>query len=378
MTDQPFKILVVGGGAGGLELACKLGRKWGAERVALVDAKLFHIWKPSLHEVAAGTLDIHQEGLSYQMLAHDNGFSFLYGPMTGLDTARARAGRRRGDGRRRGGAARTPHRLRVAGAGDRQRVQRLRRAGRRRPRVLAGRPAGRRALPPAHAAAAVAGRRAQERTIRRPALDIVIIGGGATGVELAAELREASSLHAQYGLRHIDAARDVRIRILEGAPRLLAPLAENVSDAATRLLGQRHVDVNTSCRVVRVDANQVTDADGNVYPADLCVWAAGIKAPPLLAEVGLPVTQERPGEGGRPAARRGRAGRVRVRRLRVVPAAGRQGRAAARAVGAPAGGLSLRAAAAARRHAIPARGRRTCSTTTARWCRSARARRWAA
>ena len=86
MTDQPFKVLVVGGGAGGLELACKLGRKWGPERVALVDAALFHIWKPSLHEVAAGTLDIHQEGLSYQMLAHDNGFSFVYGAMTGVDT----------------------------------------------------------------------------------------------------------------------------------------------------------------------------------------------------------------------------------------------------------------------------------------------------
>ena len=168
MTDQPFKVLVVGGGAGGLELACKLGRKWGAERVALVDAKLFHIWKPSLHEVAAGTLDIHQEGLSYQMLAHDNGFSFLYGPMTGAGHRRAPAGRRRGDGRRRGGAARTPRRLRVAGAGDRQRVQRLRRAGRRQPRVLAGRPAGRRALPPAHAAAAVAGRHPQEpRPARR-------------------------------------------------------------------------------------------------------------------------------------------------------------------------------------------------------------------
>src|SRR6195952_1358244 len=87
MTDQPFKVLVVGGGAGGLELACKLGRKWGSNRVALVDASLFHVWKPSLHEVAAGTLDIHQEGLSYQMLAHDNGFAFLYGAMTGVDTA---------------------------------------------------------------------------------------------------------------------------------------------------------------------------------------------------------------------------------------------------------------------------------------------------
>src|SRR5471032_3677660 len=87
MTDQPYSVLVVGGGAGGLELACKLGRRWGPERVALVDAALFHIWKPSLHEVAAGTLDIHQEGLSYQMLAHDNHFTFVYGALKGLDAA---------------------------------------------------------------------------------------------------------------------------------------------------------------------------------------------------------------------------------------------------------------------------------------------------
>ena len=78
------EIVIVGGGAGGLELACKLGRKLGPSKVALVDSRLFHIWKPSLHEVAAGTLDLHQEGLSYQMLAHDNGFSFVYGSMTGM------------------------------------------------------------------------------------------------------------------------------------------------------------------------------------------------------------------------------------------------------------------------------------------------------
>ena len=83
------EIVIVGGGAGGLELACKLGRKLGPSKVMLVDSRLYHIWKPSLHEVAAGTLDIHQEGLSYQMLAHDNGFTFVYGPLTGLDPAAA-------------------------------------------------------------------------------------------------------------------------------------------------------------------------------------------------------------------------------------------------------------------------------------------------
>ena len=290
MNDQPFKVLVVGGGAGGLELACKLGRKWGAERVALVDAKLFHIWKPSLHEVAAGTLDIHQEGLSYQMLAHDNGFSFLYGPMTGLDTAARQL---------------------VVGAvmDGAEEVLPERRVSYESLVIAIGSVSNDFGVPGvANHAFSLDGPHDAERfrlrmlqllslvDVRKThdpnaALDIVIIGGGATGVELAAELREATSLHAQYGLRHIDAARDVRIRILEGAPRLLAPLAENVSVAATKLLRQRHVDVNTSCRVVRIDWNQVTDADGNVYPADLCVWAAGIKAPPLLAQVGLPVTK---------------------------------------------------------------------------------------
>src|SRR3954466_8835322 len=79
-------IVIVGGGAGGLELACKLGRKLGPSKVTLVESRLYHIWKPSLHEVAAGTLDIHQEGLSYLMLGHDNRFNFVFGPMTGLDT----------------------------------------------------------------------------------------------------------------------------------------------------------------------------------------------------------------------------------------------------------------------------------------------------
>ena len=288
MTDQPFKVLVVGGGAGGLELACKLGRKWGPDRVALVDANLFHIWKPSLHEVAAGTLDIHQEGLSYQMLAHDNGFSFHFGPMTGLDTA--------------------AHQVVVGAVADgAEEVLPERRIDYESLVLAIGSVSNDFGVPGvADHAFSLDGPHDAERfrlrmlqllslvDVRKShdpnaAIDIVIIGGGATGVELAAELREATALHAQYGLRHIEAGRDVRIRILEGAPRLLAPLDEKVSAAATHLLKQRHVEVTTSCRVVKISWNQVTDADGHVYPADLCVWAAGIKAPPLLAQLGLPV-----------------------------------------------------------------------------------------
>jgi NADH dehydrogenase len=122
-------------------------------------------------------------------------------------------------------------------------------------------------------------------------LDIVIIGGGATGVELAAELREASGAYAVYGFSRLQVQRDVRITLLEGAPRILAPLPERVSDAALRLLDQRAIKVVTDCRVTRIDKHSVLDNAGKAYPADLCVWAAGIRAPEFLGSLGLPTNK---------------------------------------------------------------------------------------
>jgi NADH dehydrogenase len=122
-------------------------------------------------------------------------------------------------------------------------------------------------------------------------LDVVIIGGGATGVELAAELREASGAYAAYGFGHLKVKRDVRITLLEGAPRILAPLPERVSNAALGLLAKRAIKVVTDCRVTSIEKDQVIDGKGNRYRADLCVWAAGIRAPELLSSLGLPVNR---------------------------------------------------------------------------------------
>ncbi len=87
LTDTD-NIVIVGGGAGGLELACKLGRRFGAHRVTLVDKNFYHVWKPSLHDVATGTIDLHQEALSYTLLAHRNRFTFVFGAFTRLDAVR--------------------------------------------------------------------------------------------------------------------------------------------------------------------------------------------------------------------------------------------------------------------------------------------------
>ncbi|WP_317202213.1 NAD(P)/FAD-dependent oxidoreductase [Janthinobacterium sp.] len=285
------KIVIVGGGAGGLELACKLGRKLGADCVTLVDSRLYHIWKPSLHEVAAGTLDIHQEGLSYQMLAHDNDFSFIYGPLTGLDA--------------------TADRLTVGAVGDDAGAELMpeRHIGYTALVLAVGSTSNYFGVPGAreHTISLNATEDAEHFRLKllklltlaeqrkqakgEAGVDIVIIGGGATGVELAAELREASGVYASYGLRHLRVPGDVRITLLEGAPRILAPLPERVAAAAARLLAERGIGVVTDTRVTAIDAAGVSVAGGAVYPAHLCVWAAGIKAPDFLRGLGLPTNR---------------------------------------------------------------------------------------
>jgi NADH dehydrogenase len=287
------EIVIVGGGAGGLELACKLGRKLGPAKVMLVDMRLYHIWKPSLHEVAAGTLDIHQEGLSYQMLAHDNGFTFVYGPMTALDHGARRitvGAVRASDGEDILHERRIEYGSLVIAVGSTSNYFGVPGAREHTISLNATEDAERFRLRMLRMMA-VAEQAREERKDLDAALDVVIIGGGATGVELAAELREASGVYATYGFSRLQVKRDVRITLLEGAPRILAPLPERVSNAALKLLDERGIRVVNNCRVTTIEPDRVVDADGHVYPASLCVWAAGIRAPEFLGALGLPVNK---------------------------------------------------------------------------------------
>ena len=83
-------IVVVGGGAGGLELATRLGNKYGRWKTAditLIDRSRTHVWKPLLHEIAAGSMDIDRHQLDYLAQAHWHGFTYRFGEMTGIDRA---------------------------------------------------------------------------------------------------------------------------------------------------------------------------------------------------------------------------------------------------------------------------------------------------
>lgn len=288
MTDS---IIIVGGGAGGLELACKLGRKLGRGKVTLVDNDFYHIWKPSLHEVAAGTLDMNQEGLSYPMLAHDNDFTFVFGTFTKLDLP-SREITVSAFETSPGEIVIPERKLRFSklciAVGSTSNYFNTEGAAEHTISLNSPHDAEKFRVELLKHMMLVDGKKAHDPN---ETVDVVIIGGGATGVELAAELREATNAYITYGFHRLDPLHDVQITLLEGSPRILAPMPERVSEKATKLLQQRRIEVITGCRVARVEPHQVTDTAGRSFVADVCVWAAGIKAPAFLSTLGLPTNR---------------------------------------------------------------------------------------
>lgn len=287
ITTEAHKVVIVGGGAGGLELAAKLGRKFGPKHVYLVDKAGGHIWKPSLHEVAAGTMDIHREGLSYFMLAKDCGFTFIMGEMESLDRVARQLHLKAvfsDAGQEIFPARRLPYDTLVMAVGSKSNFFGTPGAAQYAIALDSTEEAERFRLKLLHELVAANRRKFAHGG---PGLNIGIVGGGATGVELAAELVEACADTIFYGLDSLDPRKDIRITILEGADRILSALPEKMSTAAQQLLEERGVVVKTSVRVAAVEPDALVDTIGERRPVDLCVWAAGIEAPELLKSLGL-------------------------------------------------------------------------------------------
>src|SRR5690554_6377797 len=116
------------------------------------------------------------------------------------------------------------------------------------------------------------------------AINISIVGAGATGVVLAAELRHASRELPVYGMKHQNPS-DVTINVIEAAGRILPALPERLSNAATRELNRQHIQVLTGQLVSMVQDGSVTLKDRSELLSDMTIWAAGIKAPAFLAEL---------------------------------------------------------------------------------------------
>jgi NADH dehydrogenase len=126
---------------------------------------------------------------------------------------------------------------------------------------------------------------AQATPLRPEQLHVAIIGAGATGVELSAELHRTTRQVIAYGLDRIDPDKDLHIDLIEAADRILPALPERLSKATQELLDKLGVKVRVGARVAEVLPDGVKLADGRVVPAELIVWAAGVKAPDFLKDL---------------------------------------------------------------------------------------------
>src|ERR1700674_4630039 len=215
------RIVVVGGGAGGLELATRLGDSLGSSaraQVTLVDRSRTHLWKPLLHEVAAGSMDIHAHQLDYLAQARWHHFPCALGALAGLD--------------------RGARHIVVAAVKDDEGAEIL--PQRRIPydmlAIALGSESNDFGTPGVREHAFTIDNAWQAHLFHRRlvnacfranfaadgrVLTIAIVGAGATGVELAAELHNTLRVLTAYGLENFNPEKQIRICVIEAGPRIL-------------------------------------------------------------------------------------------------------------------------------------------------------------
>ncbi len=285
---KKIQVVVVGGGAGGLELVTRLGARFGRRRhdIILVERNRTHIWKPLLHEVAAGSLDANLDEVGYRSHCYRWGYRFFMGALQDIDREAREivlAPLVEEDGAEIMGVHRlrydylvlavgsvsndfgTPGAARNALFLDDQRM-----ADKFRHKLLDH---------------CLRVSRTLSYDPTAPAfVRVAIVGGGATGVELAAELFNAAAALKFYGLEVFDESR-LQVTLIEAGPRILPALPEPLAQAAHSQLEALGVRVVTGMPVTEVLPDGVRLGSGEVVAADLRVWAAGVKAPDFLRDI---------------------------------------------------------------------------------------------
>jgi NADH:ubiquinone reductase (H+-translocating) len=284
-SSDLHRIVVVGGGAGGLELVTRLGDRLGRHGlgdISLVEKARTHLWKPLLHEVAAGSMDVSRHELDYLAQAYWHGFRYRFGKMIGLDRAKQLVHL-------------------AANFDDEGRVITPERSFGYDTLVIAigsvtndfGTPGVKDyavALDTPEQAQLFNRRlinaclraHTQADPVRPGQLHVAIIGAGATGTELSAELHRTVRGVVAFGLDRIDPDKDLKITLIEAADRIVPALPPRLSVATARLLDELGVEIRTGARVTEVRPDGVVLAGGEFIPSELVVWSAGVRGPEVL------------------------------------------------------------------------------------------------
>ena len=286
-----YKIVIVGGGAGGLELATQLGNKLGhikkahvgndrKAHITLVDKNRTHLWKPLLHEVAAGSLDDGIDALSYRAHSKNHGFNFRLGELADID--------------------RTNKQIHLAKLVDNDGLQIL-------PETTLDYDILVMALGSVSNDFNTTGvadncifldnpqqaKKFHTRMLNKylqlgvqetKQVRIAIVGAGATGVELSAELYNSLQQVSSYGFDEIKPS-DLKVTLVEAGDKILPALPDRISSSVSNELSKLGVDIRTKTMVTAATKEGLLTKEGELITSDLMVWAAGIKAPDFLKDI---------------------------------------------------------------------------------------------
>jgi len=279
------KILVIGGGAGGLELATQLGRKLGKKgkaSITLVDRNKTHLWKPLLHEVATGSLDTGIDALSYAAHAKNQGFDFQLGCFSGLDrdTKTVTIAPLYNDSDELLIAERTlQYDYLVLAIGSM--CNDFNTKGVKDNCIFLDSPDQAHRFHKELLNAFLLHSASKDKNAK---VNIAIVGAGATGVELSAELHNTASQLSAFGFTNVN-QESLNVTLVEAGKSILPALPARISAAAHHELTKIGVDVRIETMVTEANSKGLVTKDGDEIPASLMVWAAGIKAPDFMKDI---------------------------------------------------------------------------------------------
>jgi len=265
------RVVIIGGGFGGLSLARSL--KSAPVDIVLLDRLNYHLFQPLLYQVATGSLSpANIASPLRQILQKQENVAVLLGEATGIDTAGRRVLLRDGD---------IPYDTLVVATGASHQyfghdqwekfapgLKTVDDATEMRSRILL---------------AFEAAERESDPEKRKAWMTFVIVGGGPTGVELAGALGEIANDTLRHNFRDIDPST-ARIILVEGTDRILPTYPPHLSEAARKMVEHLGVIVRTSAFVVDVQAESVTIREGDrsdCVSTRTILWAAGVLASPL-------------------------------------------------------------------------------------------------
>jgi len=287
MSNKRPTIVIVGGGAGGLALATQLGHKLGKKQLAdiiLIDKNRSHIWKPLLHEVATGSLDADLDGVVYSAHAAKHHYRFVLGTLFSLNNT-----------------AKTVS-LAALYDDDNHLILPERTLSYDKLVLAVGSVSNDFNTPGVKQHCYFLDSNQQAERFQHALLDnftrihhteeankalkIAIVGAGATGVELSAELYHVTELLKVYGLTNMTANK-LHISLIEAGPRILPALSERIANSARRELNKIGVHVLENTQVKAASETGFVTQHPEPIEADIMVWAAGVKAPDFIKDLNV-------------------------------------------------------------------------------------------